>query len=443
MTELSQNELAAIKAHPVRRELDAFRETFKSRYLKCENASVTEVIDQLTSGASDGGEKDAILDLILALLAQPAARTIRSRTGNGPLSGDIASFYARLSSEQEPAKHVAPLLKLVLTQQSDVTPQASDVDIWAAVLDLISLTRPIPQPTTPPQSRPSFTSSFQQTPWSFNTGSFADASEHRKEVDNVLKEELLPSLRIDIPNFIHAVFGHVPSLDEVAGTVFHLCQDMETVRMALPIDAYQILSGTPERQGTYVDFDIGINLCREYNLAALEERLLSLKRASEWPVEPGLSQTFNSLPESPRHASILPQIVGTELGRSQTSARGSPVGRSIQAEHTYEPDPISDAAASEASVISREPFSTPNAQSQARDTPSIRCEKDMSSRQSGNDTKSFPLEGIDPQSPSAIDSHYSVWNSEPQYSLLNEVKLDLKPQSWKTASPYESFIATS
>jgi hypothetical protein len=43
----------------------------------------------------------------------------------------------------------------------------------------------------PPISRPSFTSSFQQTPWSFNTGGFEDTSEHRKQVDDALKQELL------------------------------------------------------------------------------------------------------------------------------------------------------------------------------------------------------------------------------------------------------------
>ena len=165
-----------------------------------------------------------ILDLILALQSQPAARTIRSRTENGPLSGDIAAFYARLSSNQENAKHVAPLLKLVVTQKSGVT-QTSDADIWAIVLDLIARTRPIPQPTTPPQSHPSFTSSFQQTPWSFNTGSFTDTSEHRNQVDDALKEELLPSLRIDVPDFVHAVFGLVPGLDKLAEKVFDICQE--------------------------------------------------------------------------------------------------------------------------------------------------------------------------------------------------------------------------
>jgi len=66
---------------------------------------------------------------------------------------------------------------------------------------------------------------FQQTPWSFNTGSFAATSEHRNQVDDALKEELLPSLRIDISDFVHAVFGLVPRLDELAKNVFDICQE--------------------------------------------------------------------------------------------------------------------------------------------------------------------------------------------------------------------------
>ena len=117
----------------------------------------------------------------------------------------------------------------MLTPKSGIAPH-SDADIWTAVLDLIARTRPLqlPQPTTPPQSHPSFASSFQQTPWSFNTGGFEDTSEYRKQVDNPLKEELLPSLRIDIPDFVDAVFGCVPQLDELTETVFGLCQEEDT-----------------------------------------------------------------------------------------------------------------------------------------------------------------------------------------------------------------------
>ena len=44
----------------------------------------------------------------------------------------------------------------------------------------------------------------------------------------MLRKELLPTLRIDIPDFIPAVFGHIPLLDELAQTVFDRCQEENT-----------------------------------------------------------------------------------------------------------------------------------------------------------------------------------------------------------------------
>ena len=56
MAGLSQNELEAIRAHPLGKGLKAFRTTFKSRYLKNEDVNLAEIVDQLTSVASDTGD---------------------------------------------------------------------------------------------------------------------------------------------------------------------------------------------------------------------------------------------------------------------------------------------------------------------------------------------------------------------------------------------------
>lgn len=155
----------------------------------------------------------------------PAASALPSKFGLGPLSGDVALLYSGLSSSQIDINFIAGLLHAVVIGETDQK-------IWSELYEVIARMRPIPQslpqPTTPPSSHPPFTSSFQQTPWSFNTGSFADASERRRQVDDVLREELLPTLRIDIPDFIPAVFGHIPRLDELAETVFDRCQEGDT-----------------------------------------------------------------------------------------------------------------------------------------------------------------------------------------------------------------------
>ena len=151
----------------------------------------------------------------------PAASALPSKYGLGPLSGDIALLYSGLSSSQTNINFIVGLLHAVVAGEDDQK-------IWAKLYEVIARTRPTPLPTTPPQSHPSFASSFQQTPWSFNTGGFAAASEHRKQVDDVLREELLPTLRIDIPDFIPAVFGHISQLDELAETVFDRCKEENT-----------------------------------------------------------------------------------------------------------------------------------------------------------------------------------------------------------------------
>ena len=58
MAELSQNELKAIRSHPLKKGLKPLRTTFKLRYLKSASANVTEVVDRLTSEVTDGGKKD-------------------------------------------------------------------------------------------------------------------------------------------------------------------------------------------------------------------------------------------------------------------------------------------------------------------------------------------------------------------------------------------------
>ncbi|MCJ1281514.1 hypothetical protein MMC26_000834 [Xylographa opegraphella] len=209
MAELAQSEIEAIAAHPIGKGLDDFRTTFASKYLTSQNVDVTDVVNRLTSEAADRGEKDVILDLIMVLQVHPAARNIRSRSSDGPLSGNIAFIYSQLSTNQINAKSVAPLLKLVVTQSSDIITQTSDIDIWLTVLNLIARTRP--RRLGPPTL----------VPWK-------NTSEHRKQVDDALKQELFPSLRIDIPDFIDAVFGLIPQLDELTEAVFKLCVKGET-----------------------------------------------------------------------------------------------------------------------------------------------------------------------------------------------------------------------
>jgi len=100
-----------------------------------------------------------MLYLILFWLYRVSQRLETSAQGLGIDLSAVTLLLLTLAFPQT-NEHVVPLLQLVVTQRSGIT-QTSDIDIWAADLDLVTRTRPITQPTTPPTSCPSLTSTFQ------------------------------------------------------------------------------------------------------------------------------------------------------------------------------------------------------------------------------------------------------------------------------------------
>lgn len=111
-------------------------------------------------------------------------------------------------------------------QSSTTNPISSSGDkVYKAVTKYTTLTV-VAKPTTPPQSSPPFTASFQQTPWTFNTSSFADTSDLRRDVDPILKGEVEGNLIINHLEFFDIFFGQVPRLG-MAAAVFQMCKDTE------------------------------------------------------------------------------------------------------------------------------------------------------------------------------------------------------------------------
>ena len=212
------------------------------------------------------------------------------------------------------------------------------------------------------------------------------------------------------------------------------------LRDRLNTEAYEILRGNRKRQGTYVNFDVGIALCRNHGLSELEKRIRSLKRTSEGPVlEADPSHFEHRLPEldtvSARNESTRSRSIWSRAQPPKLPG-GSISDEPIEAEDADEMDSGSDVEGSGDSVKSREPCPI---QRNRQAAPSIRCAKDAaSSRQSGYDTKYSLLQLADPRSPSAKSVQYEVWDSRPQLSELTEVEPELRPSSWKTASHYGS-----
>ncbi len=154
------------------------------------------------------------LELVIALQSVPLARVLKSRSGPGTLLRDLSSLVSQIDSDEFNLRSIIPLFERIDSH-------ASDIEICNTLFALIA------RPTTPLQSNPPFTTSFQQTPWTFNTGSFADTSDLRRHVDPILKAEVENNLIIDHPEFFDTFFGQVPGLLEIATAVFQMCKDSE------------------------------------------------------------------------------------------------------------------------------------------------------------------------------------------------------------------------
>ncbi|KAF2804372.1 serine/threonine-protein kinase Sgk2 [Mytilinidion resinicola] len=212
---------AIIKAKPIRHGLDAFRESAQTLSQELNVSSIATVLDRI--GSEGKGLQDHALDLVLALQALPTSRLLPSSSGEKNLFGDLSRLNQAINIGDFDPRRVTPLLIAVINNESD------DI-IWHKVYDVVAESIPltaVAKPSTPPASDPPHTASFQQTPWTFNTGSFADTSDLRKNVDPILKSEVEDNLRIDHPDFFDTFFGQIPRLREMTTAVLRSCKDAE------------------------------------------------------------------------------------------------------------------------------------------------------------------------------------------------------------------------
>lgn len=150
-----------------------------------------------------------LLDLIHALQGLSATRRLPSCRGGKNLLDDLSKLMTAVNADSIDAERVLPLLQAVLSR-------APDEVIWDKVYAAVTESTPPPRPA----------SSIQQTPWLRSTGSFANSTEHRKYVDDVLKEEL-GQMHVGVPGFFDAFFGGVAGLSTVAQAVFERCKNVE------------------------------------------------------------------------------------------------------------------------------------------------------------------------------------------------------------------------
>src|SRR5437762_3801707 len=168
MADISKSEI--IQSKPIGEGLNAFRDSFSST--RADIPGLSDAVEHMHIG--DEGEvdrpdvrlcltyiglKNLVLDLVLELQNLPAPRVLPSPNGRGILLGNLSRFISLVVSNDFDVKSVIPLLNKVVSK-------APDADIWGAVYGLI--TESTPSPRQLPY--------LDQTPVSFNTGSFANTS---------------------------------------------------------------------------------------------------------------------------------------------------------------------------------------------------------------------------------------------------------------------------
>ncbi|KAL2168365.1 hypothetical protein VTG60DRAFT_7343 [Thermothelomyces hinnuleus] len=201
MAEQSRSEI--IEKNPIGNGLEGFRASYRS---VCNSKSIPCTFDAL--GQLDLEDvQNLALDLLLALQSLRASRLLRSRGSGKNLFSDLSRLNSAVNSDDFDLDRIKPLLNASLADHLD------DTLIWDRVYDAVTESTPPPRPIV---------SSVQQTPWLRNTGSFANSSEHRKYVDNVLKEELGP-MYVDLGGFHKTYFGSVPNLGTVSKKFFEEC----------------------------------------------------------------------------------------------------------------------------------------------------------------------------------------------------------------------------
>ncbi|RYO80894.1 hypothetical protein DL763_008750 [Monosporascus cannonballus] len=172
VTMMDQAKSKTIKENPIGKALNGFLISFN---LICEGRNISYSPDALVQlGQED--VQDLASSLLSALQILPVTRLLPSKTNRGALRSDLLRLISAVASDNFDFDRIRPLLNAVLAN-------SPDDEIWDQVYNTVTESTPPPRPIA---------SSLQQTPWLHNTSSFANSSEYRKYMDDVLKEELGP-----------------------------------------------------------------------------------------------------------------------------------------------------------------------------------------------------------------------------------------------------------
>ena len=193
MANLSQNDYNIIAEHPLDTSLDHLRKPLRKIEQSYELGSLS------FDGAADHSDlepQEAISKILLALMGHKVAYILHSKVGDSNIATELSKIFGLIQSGRYNYEHYRALSRLVVKQ-------ASDVDIWNAVFQLIlTLSR-----TTPPTSIPV---SFDGTPITLSSSSQQGAEQIRKLVEGRIYEEIRGCTHQNVEGFFAKYFEGKP-----------------------------------------------------------------------------------------------------------------------------------------------------------------------------------------------------------------------------------------
>ena len=139
-----------------------------------------------------------MLDLILALANEPAARILPSRISDRTLSRDLGILYSRVDVGQVDIVLSIPLVEQIVGNEPDA-PTWNDTDIWHAVFELIKRANLTTSPST-------FAKAVFDTPLRSSSASQKGVEQTHDEVDQRILEELTGRVYYDAKGFYERYF---------------------------------------------------------------------------------------------------------------------------------------------------------------------------------------------------------------------------------------------
>ncbi|KAL9018480.1 MAG: hypothetical protein Q9185_004220 [Variospora sp. 1 TL-2023] len=193
MANLSQEDRNIIAKHPLGTSLDQLQEPLRKIEQSYEPGSLS------FNSAADGpglGPQKVISMLLYTLLGHEVALETKSKTGSGDVASELYTLFRRVRNVHFDYEHYRALSRLVIKQ-------ASDVDIWNAVFDLImTVSR-----TTPPTTAPVF---FDDTPVTIASSSLQGSEQIRMNIESAMFLEIKGCTYRNVTGFFEKYFKERP-----------------------------------------------------------------------------------------------------------------------------------------------------------------------------------------------------------------------------------------